>query len=104
MYCLSGLAHGEQVTDGRAITAIGCHLGWQVCFVQIAGDPVGPDECKSDQIRWNAEDSVNGQSQLALLTAAYISKEHVIFGLSDTCFEMQKEFPTFSWSWITGGG
>ncbi|WP_075005980.1 hypothetical protein [Stigmatella aurantiaca] len=97
-------AAGEAWASGtgpRQIRSIGCHLVDNTCFVEISGGIVGPTGCQSTSLRWNQKEDANGQSILALLTAAFQSGKTVSFEIRDTaCYVYQPVFPTFAYIFV----
>ena len=78
----------------REIERIGCHLSDSTCFVEISGNPVGPESCRSTSIRWNNDSAANGKEMLSLLMAAFAAGKQVNFNIVGSCYGT---YPTFSY-------
>lgn len=78
----------------RDINKIGCHLNDGTCFVEISGDSVGPESCKSVSVRWNQDTAASGTEMLSLLMAAFAAGKQVSFNIVESCYGT---YPTFSY-------
>ncbi len=78
----------------RKIDSIGCHSHDRICYVYVAGEPVGPKEsCVSNSFRWSADTDPNHNEILSLLTAAFMAEKSVSFTLESDCFSLQPTVP-----------
>nr|VFJ93504.1 MAG: hypothetical protein BECKLFY1418B_GA0070995_10472 [Candidatus Kentron sp. LFY] len=87
-------------TGVRNIVNMGCHNVDNTCYVTISGSSIGPPSCNSTSIRWNEKYDANGKSVLALLTAAFLGGKQVSFAISDSCYQYQNNYPTFTYFFI----
>lgn len=85
-------------TGLRTITNLGCHMHDTTCWVEISGPPVGPANCRANQLRFNSN-SPNGKNLFSLMTAAFLAGKQVNFLVPDNaCYQDQPSFPTFYWT------
>ena len=95
------VSHAAEMTGPRKILDIGCRNNNSgVCFITIEGASVGPSNCKSTSIRWDASNVSGGKNELTLLLAAYFSSKSVNLFIPDTCFNLEPAYPTFDFSII----
>nr|VFK21079.1 MAG: hypothetical protein BECKLFY1418C_GA0070996_10852 [Candidatus Kentron sp. LFY] len=87
-------------TGVRNIVNMGCHNVDNTCYVTISGSSIGPSSCNSTSIRWNEKYDANGKSVLALLTAAFLAGKRASFAISDSCYQYQNNYPTFTYFFI----
>jgi len=87
-------------TGWRTVTVMGCHLTDGTCYFNIDGDPVGPEECKGNNVRFNVLTSPNGKTWLSMLEAAYLTKRQVNLSIINTCYADQPVYPTFNYGSI----
>jgi hypothetical protein len=78
----------------REITLVGCHNYDNTCFLSLAGDPVGPEECQSNSVRWNKKNDPNGEATLTLATSAFYAGKKVTVYLANSCYADQPKYPT----------
>lgn len=83
----------------RKIIAMGCHNTDSICYIEIDGAAVGPANCRGNSIRWDSS-TTPGKNQFALLLSAYHAAKPISLNVADSCFSMQSNFPTFSYSYI----
>lgn len=86
-----------QSSGARKITSVGCHIKDNTCFVTIDGDPVGPDSCKSNSVRWNSDTNPNGKLAYSSFQAATVTKQQIYLEISTVCYIDQPLYPTFLW-------
>ncbi len=84
-------------TGAREILSYGCHRADNTCYVQISGNPVGPEECQSTSVRWNEKLDANGKAVLSIIQAAFYADKKVSFNISSSCYSQQTNFPTMSY-------
>ena len=87
------LANAITLTSPRAIVAMGCHQDGNICYVTLAGAPVGPASCTQNSVRWVGNDA-GGKLTLSMLTAAFLANKNVVLAITDQCFTPQPIFPT----------
>lgn len=84
-------------TGLRTITRVGCHINNNICFANLAGDPVGvPGTCEATSVRWETTNP-NGQEMLSMVMAAYVAGKKMEFQV-DACFVPQPNYPSFRWA------
>ncbi|MGI0118313.1 hypothetical protein [Zooshikella sp. RANM57] len=89
--------YADMNTSWRQIQSVGCHTVDTTCFVEISGNPIGPNACRSNSFRWDRKKSPNGDASLSLLTAAFAAGYQVSLQVPDQCYQDQPNYPTFIW-------
>ena len=81
----------------RQIIKIGCHNLDHTCYIFINGNPVGPEGCESNSIRWSKEVSPNGEAMLALFMMAFAAEKKVSITTSEQCYSGGGPYPTIQY-------
>ena len=92
LFSLPALA-GEN-TGQRSIVDMGCDNVDSICYINIAGAPVGASVgCSSTYIQWDSINDPNGKNTYAALLAAFTSGKLVNVYVN-SCFAARPSYPT----------
>jgi hypothetical protein len=81
-------------TGARSIVDMGCDNVDSICYIDIAGAPVGTSlGCSSNYIEWDSINDPNGKNTLATLLAAFASGKLVNVYVN-SCLAARPSYPT----------
>jgi len=84
-------------TGARNIVDMGCDNVDSICYIDIAGAPVGASVgCSSNYIQWDSINDPNGKNTLAALLAAFASGKLVNVYVN-SCLAARPTYPTISY-------
>ena len=81
------------------IVNIGCHTYDKTCFLTFSGEPLGPETCKSNTVRWLLSDP-NGEAAFSHFTAAHLANRKIRLNFATTCFAAKPNYPTFNFWYL----
>jgi hypothetical protein len=87
-------------TGSRNIVLLGCLYGSDgsatTCYLTLDGAPFGPATCSGNQVRWDSSTPA-GKNALPLFLAAYYGGKQIHLQISDACYALDPNWPTFLW-------